>query len=110
MKKYQHRGTTGLFAQPIGKGLNQFHQKSFDKSKLELLRLATHWSDIVGSFMVESCFPVKIHITKSTGSLHISCSSAIALELQHMQPVILQRTQKFLGHSKIQRIKLIQSY
>lgn len=109
MSKNKHFGTTGLFAQPIGKGLAKYHKSVFDKSKLELIRLGTNWPKIVGDFAAESSSPAKIQYLKNRAILHINATSAIALELQHMQPIILERVSKLLGHNKIQQIKLIQS-
>ncbi|MDG1286657.1 MAG: DUF721 domain-containing protein [Rickettsiales bacterium] len=108
MSKPRHYGTTGLFAQPIGKGLQKLHKNTFDKTQLELVRLGTHWSEITGDFAAKSSRPTKLIYTRSSATLHISTTSAIALEIQHMQPIILQRVAEILGHKKIQRIQLMQ--
>lgn len=105
-KKYY--GTTGLFAQPIGRGLNKTHQELFDKSTLELIRLGTHWPDIAGE-VANSSRPVKLNYSQNGATLHISASPSSALELQHMQPILLQRAAKFLGHKKVNRITLMQA-
>ncbi len=109
MSKAKHYGTTGLFAQPIGKGLQQLHKKTFDKTQLELVRLGTHWPEIAGEIIAQSSRPIKLVYSRNSASLHISTNSAVALEMQHMQPIILQRIAEILGHKKIQRIQLMQS-
>lgn len=105
-KKYY--GTTGLFAQPIGKGLNKTHSQLFDKSTLELIRLGTHWPEIAGEAAYNSR-PIKLNYSRSGATLQISASPSSALELQHMQPLLLQRTAHILGHKKVNRITLMQS-
>lgn len=105
---YKYRGTTGLFAQPIGKGLNQTHNELFDKSTLELIRLGTHWPEIAGE-AADTSRPVKLNYAKNGANLHISASASSALELQHMQPVLIQRIAKILGHRKVNRISLMQT-
>ena len=102
------RSTTGLFAEPIGKSLNQFQNSVFDKSMLELIRLGTQWHYITGDLVSRCSRPVKLRYSKNGGTLQISASSAIALEIQHLQPVILERMQEILGHRRITRLQLVQ--
>jgi hypothetical protein len=106
-KADSHRGTTGLFAQPIGKGLHQHHKHIFPKSTLELIRLGTYWPEIVGEELTTLTRPVKLAYSKSTGCLHIGSHSAAALELQHMQPVLLQRIHEIMGHRRVGRLKFV---
>ena len=109
MKKKKHYGTTGLFAEPIGKGLQQHHKKIFDKSALELVRLGTHWPEIMGEFLAPNSQPTKLQYIKGGQAiLHIKTNPAIALEIQHMQPIILTRISSILGHQKVQRLKMVQ--
>lgn len=106
--KPKHSGTTGLFAQPIGKGLAQYHKNQFNESTLELIRLGTQWPEVVGTEIARFSRPIKLVYSRDKASLHISTGAALALEIQHMQPVILQRVAHILGHSKVQRIQLLQ--
>lgn len=108
-KKTKYYGTTGLFAETIGESLNHFHKDKFNKSSLELLRLGSHWHQVVGHELSASSRPLKLHYTRQTGSIHISATASAALEIQHMQPVLLQRCATLLGHRKVTQIKLMQS-
>ncbi len=108
-KKTRYYGTTGLFAQPIAAGLASHQKDIFDKSTLELLRLGTFWPDIAGADAAQNSKPCKLRYTKGTAILVINSTPSSALELQHMQPILLQRIAKIIGHRKIERIQLIQN-
>ena len=98
-----------MFAQPIGAGLTEHHKKNFDKSALELIRLGTHWTEIAGEDAAPNSRPLKLNYSRNGGVLHIGASPSSALELQHMQPILLQRVATLLGHRKVNRVTLMQS-
>lgn len=104
--KTSYRGTTGLFAQPLGQGLQRYQQRVFDPSMREMMRLAAHWPQIMGQMAAHS-HPKKLRYTKSGGVLDLAAPPAFAIEIQHMQPVLLDRVAQALGHRKISKIKLV---
>ena len=74
--------------------------------------IVTKWPDIVGPDMARHTQPEKIVFSRdgvSGGTVHLRCDSgALATELQHLEPQILERINTFFGYKAVVRIKLIQ--
>lgn len=74
--------------------------------------IATKWPDIVGDDMARHTQPEKIVFSKdgvSGGVLHLKCASgALATEIQHLEPQILERINTFFGYRAIVRLVLKQ--
>lgn len=68
-------------------------------------RLLTDWAAVVGERLAEISLPEKL---SRDGALTVRVSPAFALELQHMEPKILERIAGFFGHRAVTRIKLRQ--
>jgi hypothetical protein len=74
-------------------------------------RLIEEWPLIVGEHMARYSSPLKVsfEINKRTdGVLHIQVGSAMALEFQHLQPIILDRISTYFGYKAIARLTLHQ--
>ena len=74
--------------------------------------IVTKWPDIVGNDMARHTQPEKIVFSRdgvSGGVLHLRCDSgALATEIQHLEPQILDRINTFFGYKAVIRVKLIQ--
>lgn len=68
-------------------------------------RLVTDWQAIVGERLAEVCLPDKLG---RDSVLSIRVAPAFALELQHLEPKILERIATFFGHRAVTRLKLRQ--
>ncbi len=72
--------------------------------------LISDWPDIIGAALAAECVPLRI--TRGTGgnggTLHIRVSGALALELQHLQPQVIERINGYFGYQAIGRITLQQ--
>ena len=75
--------------------------------------IVSQWPDIVGADMARHTQPEKIVFSRdgvSGGTVHLRCDSgALATELQHLEPQILERINMFFGYQAVVRIKLIQA-
>lgn len=72
-------------------------------------RILTQWSDVVGSDLARHSAPLKITYVgqNKAATLHVSVAGARALELQHLQPVILERIATYFGYQAIGKIKWV---
>lgn len=74
--------------------------------------IVTKWPEIVGNDMARHTQPEKIVFSRdgvSGGTLHLRCASgALATEIQHLEPQILERINTFFGYKAVVRLKLIQ--
>ena len=74
--------------------------------------LVTDWPAIVGAAIAHHALPVRIRFPageRSGGTLIVKVSSgAFALEMQHLEPLILQRINGYFGWNAVGRLRLIQ--
>ena len=76
-------------------------------------RILEEWEHIVGKKLAHYTAPEKLTFTvgkKTDGTLTIACESAHALELQHMQPIILERIATYFGYKAVARITISQCF
>ena len=72
--------------------------------------LVTGWEGIVGPELAASCWPDRLTFPpgrRDGGSLRIRVAGGFALELQHMEPQLLERINGHFGYRAIERIAII---
>ena len=85
-------------------------RRALGKHGFSTAALITDWHVIVGVEVAQNCQPERLAFPRgkrSDGVLHIRTSSAYALELQHIEPQVVERINVFLGYAAISRLKLI---
>jgi len=73
--------------------------------------LVTDWSAIVGQNIAERSLPLRLSFTggeRREGTLHVRVSGALALELQHLEPQILERINGYFGYRAVGRLRIHQ--
>ena len=73
------------------------------------VEIVTRWEDIVGAALAADCTPERISFPQGArmdGTLHILASGSMALELQHLEPVILDRINTFCGYRAVNRVAI----
>ena len=84
---------------------------AFKRGGQALAVLATDWDAIVGAELGRQTLPVKLAFApgaRTGGTLHIAASGALALELQHLEPQVLERINGHFGYKAVERLKLHQ--
>ena len=73
-------------------------------------RIVTEWREIVGAALAQGCAPEKLTVARNGGggTLDIRVEGALALELQHLQPQIIERVNGYFGYEAVDRIRLRQ--
>jgi len=74
--------------------------------------ILTRWAEIVGLEIAEKSSPEQLSYAQGKGiggTLRVRVESAWALELQHLEPVIVERINTFFGHAAVSHLKLIQA-
>ena len=79
--------------------------KAYRKHGFAESRLLTDWAAVVGDRMAQVCLPEKL---ARDGALTVRVSPAFALEMQHLEPKILERIAGYFGHRAVTRIRLRQ--
>lgn len=77
-----------------------FRRRGFDEAAVIL-----HWQDIVGKGLASVCAPQNL---RKDGVLQVRVTPAFALELQHMEPVVLDRLASYFGYRAVKRLVLRQ--
>jgi hypothetical protein len=74
--------------------------------------MVADWPNIAGSVLARHTFPEKIIYPRNergSGTLHLRIDSpALALELQHLEPQLLDRINTHFGYRAVAYIKIIQ--
>lgn len=74
--------------------------------------LVTDWPAIVGAAIAHFTLPVRIRFPakeRSDGTLIVKVASgAFALEMQHLEPLIIDKINGYFGWNAVARLKLIQ--
>ena len=72
--------------------------------------IVEHWSDIVGPQLAGACIPERITYpgqSRRAGILHLRIgSSSLALEIQHLEPQIIERINSHFGYGAIERLRI----
>src|SRR5215475_13317525 len=73
--------------------------------------LVTDWAAIVGQTIAERSLPLRLSFTggeRREGTLHVRVSGALALELQHLEPQVVERINGYFGYRAVARLRIHQ--
>ena len=102
----------GRSARPLSQTVNKLTKSLLGRQGFTHGAIVTKWPDIVGDNIARHTAPEKIVFSRdgvSGGTLHMRCDSgALATQLMHQEPQILDRINTFFGYLAVIRIKLIQ--
>lgn len=94
----------------IGQAVPEVAGKALGKRGLAFGALINDWPSIVGHQLSLRTAPDKLSFPRGKREdavLHIRAMGAIALELQHLEPQIVERINSFFGYRAVAKIKLI---
>ena len=100
---------------PLADLLRDCLSESFAKQGFASAELVTRWADIVGPEISVHAEPLKIqwprsqHEAAEPATLVLRVEGPIALEIQHLAGVIVERVNRFFGWQAIGRIALRQA-
>ena len=104
---------SSMFPKQVG-GLIEPLTRPLLKSKgLAGSRILTEWKQIVGEALAEHSMPEKLSFPpgkKTGGTLVISVESGFAIQLQYMQPVLLEKLATYFGYKAVDRITIAHTY
>ena len=96
---------------PVGSILNLATAKVFRRRGFGEGDVLTRWPDIVGPELAVLTAPEKLQRQRGDlagAILHIRVNGAVALELQHKTPIVLERINAFFGYRAVDGLKLVQ--
>lgn len=76
--------------------------------------IITRWPEIVGPTLADQCRPERLQWPRDEASadgaaLHMVVAHGWATEVQHLEPVIVERVNRFFGWRAVARLKLRQA-
>lgn len=102
-----------LFPKTLTDCIEPLTRPVFKAKGLAHTRLLTEWSQIVGPELAASSIPEKLSFPTgktNDGILTISVQNGFAPQMQHMQPIILERLSTYFGYKAVSRIHISHSY
>jgi hypothetical protein len=99
------------FMQAIGATLPRIAKPVLGKQGLGEAELLQQWPAIIGDDLARYCWPIKLSFPRGQrrdGTLRLRVASALALEIQHREPVLLERINGYFGYRAVTRLALIQ--
>ncbi len=91
-------------AQPLSSLIGKIAAKSFEARGLVAAGIANEWPAIVGEAVAASSWPERLG---RDGTLKVCVSGPVAVELQHLEPQILERIAAFYGYRAVTRIAYV---
>ncbi len=102
-----------LFPRSISECSFNAVQKGLHKGKRVQWRLIQDWPVIVGTYLSLNTRPVKITFPtgkKGNGTLLLAVHGGFATEVQHMEPVLLEKINTYFGYQAVQRLRIQSEY
>ena len=105
--KDQRRGGA---LRPLAGSLAKIAGKSFGRRGLAEGGLIADWADVVGAEIAAICLPngLTFHRSKerTKGTLTLRVANGHGLTLQHLEPMIVERINGYLGYPAVARLRL----
>ncbi len=94
----------------VGVSLPQATKGAVARRGFAEARLLLDWASIVGDTMARHTLPERLTRPRgdASGVLHVRVAGAFALELQHLEPAVVERINAYFGHAAVARLKLTQ--
>lgn len=90
---------------PIGHQVYKLTKPAFADRGFHAAAVLTDWPAIVGDQLAAHCCPEKL---ERDGTLVVRVASGFAVELQHLEPQILDRIATYFGHRAVTRLAMRQ--
>ena len=103
-------------ARPLADLVRRTLADTFARQGFASTELVTHWNDIVGAEIAAHCEPMRIKWPRGgdveapePATLILRVEGPVAIEIQHLSPVILERVNRFFGWRAVGRLALRQA-
>ena len=104
------------YARPLADLVRRTLADTFARQGFASIELVTHWNDIVGTEIAAHCEPLRLQWprgrdvdTPEPATLVLRVEGPVAIEIQHLSPVILERVNRFFGWRAVGRLALRQA-
>ena len=91
-------------AQPLSSLIGRIAARSFEARGLAAAGIAAEWPAIVGGSVAACSWPERLG---RDGTLRVCVSGPVAVELQHLEPQILERIAAYYGYRAVTRLAYV---
>ena len=103
---------SGLGAQTAGRSLSKVVRRAFGRQGFAEPGILLRWPEIVGDTLSRFTLPERLTFPqgeRNRGTLHLKVDGQFALEVQHLEPLIIERINGFFGYGAVARISILQA-
>ncbi len=76
------------------------------------VRVVTDWAEIVGPALARDSLPERLTFPRgaeSGGTLRVRAAGPLALELQHLEPLVVERINGYFGYRAVAKLAFVQA-
>ena len=99
-------------AKPVSNHIQRLTKRAFGKRGFTDGLILSQWNIIIGEYLAELSEPQRISYPggkQIDGTLHLKVASgSIAVELKHLEPLLIERINGHFGYKAVNRVHLIQ--
>jgi hypothetical protein len=75
-------------------------------------KVVTDWTEIIGAELARATMPERLTFPQGPeggGTLRIRAAGPLALELQHLEPLVIERINRYFGYRAVSRLSFVQA-
>ena len=91
--------------------LPRITRRAFARRGFSEAAVVTDWPTIVGPALAAETIPERLVFPRGSragGTLHIRVGGAFATELQHLEPLVIERINRHFGYAAVARLTMVQ--
>ncbi len=91
----------------VAQAAMQVSNRAFRRYGFSQREIVARWADIVGSALADCSLPERLTFPrdeKMGGSLYIRIQGSMAPELQHFEPMVIERINSYYGYQAVERL------
>lgn len=95
----------------VAVGIGAAASAAFRKHGFSRPEILTQWPLIVGETLARDTMPERLRFPRGRGEgaiLRVRVDGALGIELQHLEPLVLERINVFYGHRAVEKLQLVQ--
>lgn len=100
---------SGKGPRPVAAILPKVTSKALGKHGFAHAALITDWNDVVGTELARVSQPERLSFRRGerrNGILHVRVLGAVATEMQHLAPIVIERVNRYFGFRAVSNLRL----
>lgn len=96
---------------PLGDAVSRVAARPLRARGLAEARIVADWPLIVGAQLAARTMPERLAHPRGGdgGTLHLRAESGVAIELQHLEPLVIERINGYFGYRAVARLRIVQA-